>query len=90
MKKLAIWSAIVILLAGPMTFAQGKVDVNQANIKDLVSLSGMNEERARAIVRFREKEGPIRSTRDLAKVPGFSEEFIRANPSLVEELNVKR
>ena len=90
MYKIVISSLIAILLTGSIAIAQGKVDINKAEIKGLMSLPGMTEDKAEAIVRYRTDNGPIRSEADLAKVPGFSEEFIRANPELVKELGVKR
>ncbi len=47
------------------------VDLNAANVEALDALPGVGQARARAIVRYRETNGPFRAVQELARVPGF-------------------
>jgi len=53
------------------------VDVNLATVADLVGLPGIGPARARAIVAFRESNGPFRQLDDLRRVPGFPASVVR-------------
>jgi competence ComEA-like helix-hairpin-helix protein len=59
----------------PVTPAQlggpGQVDLNSADVASLDSLPGVGPSRARAIVRYREANGPFRAVQELARVSGF-------------------
>ena len=50
------------------------VNVNTATVEELdKQLTGIGPAKARAIVEYREKNGPFKSVDDLAKVPGSKE-----------------
>jgi competence ComEA-like helix-hairpin-helix protein len=49
----------------------GPVDLNSADVASLDALPGVGAARARAIVRFREANGPFHAVQELARVPGF-------------------
>jgi competence ComEA-like helix-hairpin-helix protein len=51
--------------------ALGAVDLNSADVSALDALPGVGPARARAIVRFREANGPFHAVQELARVPGF-------------------
>jgi competence protein ComEA len=54
--------------------AQGteqKVDLNKASKKELMSVKGINSEKARAIMSYRKKHGDFKSLDDLKEVRGF-------------------
>ena len=53
------------------------VDLNLATASDLVGLPGIGPARARAIVAFRESNGPFRQLEDLKRVPGVPVSLIR-------------
>jgi len=53
------------------------VEVNRATVADLVGLPGIGPARARAIVAFRESNGPFRQLDDLKRVPGFPASLVR-------------
>lgn len=53
------------------------VNVNRATVADLVGLPGIGPARARAIVAFRESNGPFRQLDDLKRVPGFPGTLVR-------------
>ena len=53
------------------------VDVNLATVADLVGLPGIGPARARAIIAFRESNGPFRQLDDLKRIPGFPASLLR-------------
>lgn len=51
----------------------GKVDLNAAGKEELMSLSGIGEARAEAILRYREQKGRFTSVEELKEVEGIKE-----------------
>ena len=51
----------------------GKININTASIKDLQTLNGIGESKAKAIVDYRTKNGNYKSIEDIKKVTGISE-----------------
>ncbi len=49
----------------------GKININSARIDDLKKLPGIGESLARAILEFREQNGPFQKIDDLLNVPGI-------------------
>lgn len=47
------------------------VDLNTAGVSEFDALPGIGAARARAIVTYRQANGPFRAVQDLARVPGF-------------------
>jgi competence protein ComEA len=50
-----------------------KIDINRAEAWLLEALPGVGEVKARAIITYRETNGPFRDINELEKVPGFGE-----------------
>lgn len=79
-----VFSALVLVLfvltAGGL-LAQGKIDINSADVKELMSLQGVGEVRAKAIVTYRQTHGPFQSLDDLRNVPGIGDKIIQDNRS---------
>jgi competence protein ComEA len=50
---------------------RGQVDLNQADIEDLVQLPGIGPELAGRIVKFRDQRGKFRKVDDLLAIPGI-------------------
>lgn len=50
-----------------------KVSINDADVTELMSLPGIGESKAKAIVTYREKNGRFQSLEDLMKVPGIKQ-----------------
>lgn len=70
--------------AGPAAEAEsaapaGRVDINTAGKSLLMTLPGIGEERALAIIRYRRANGPFRYVEELLQVPGIG-------PGTVEKL----
>ena len=71
---------LLVLTAGGL-LAQGKIDINSADVKELMSLRGVGEARAQAIVTYRQTNGPFQSLDDLKKVPSIGDKIIQDNRS---------
>jgi competence protein ComEA len=76
----ALVLVLLVLTAGGL-LAQGKVDINSADVKELMSLRGVGEARAKAIVTYRQTYGPFQSLDDLKKVPSIGDKIIQDNRS---------
>lgn len=65
-----------------------KVNINKADNKALMQISGFNQHKAHALLTYRKKHGEFTSLDDLRKVPGFkrmSEEKFKA---MVEQFSL--
>lgn len=51
--------------------SDGRVNLNQASLQELISLPGIGESKAEAIIRYREEAGAFKRVEDLESVPGF-------------------
>jgi competence protein ComEA len=71
--------AALVLLAPPAVFAD-PVNVNTADAAALAkALSGIGPAKAKAIVSYREKNGPFKTVDQLAMVEGISQKLIDKN-----------
>lgn len=57
----------------PAAAVSGKVNLNTATVEELMTLPGIGEKRAKAIVADREANGPFRVPEDLTRVDGIGE-----------------
>lgn len=62
------------------------VNINSADVTTLVSLDGIGESKARAIIEYRETHGPFASIEDLAQVKGIGARTVEKN---ADRLTVK-
>ncbi len=53
--------------------AEGLVNINQADVSELMTLSGIGEARAQMIVEYRKENGGFQTTGDIMKVSGIKE-----------------
>lgn len=58
--------------------ADGRVDINTANLQELQLIEGIGPVKAQRIVDYREAHGPFHSVEELAKVEGISEKTVAA------------
>ena len=81
--RLAPLPALLAALASaalPFAVPAGPVDINSADAATLArELNGVGESRARAIVEYREKNGPFASPDDLMNVSGVGPQILRLN-----------
>ena len=68
MKKLL---ALILAIVSFIGMAFAAVNINTADQKQLESLRGIGPVRAKAILSYREKNGPFRTLEDVDKVPGI-------------------
>ena len=64
---------LFIALLASVSVAFAPVNVNTATETELQSINGLGPEKAKAIVDYREKNGPFKSLEELAKVPGIDQ-----------------
>jgi competence protein ComEA len=70
--------ALALVAAAPAL--AGTVNINTADVKTLAKeLDGIGAERAKAIIAYREKNGPFKSADDLKKVQGVGPAIVERN-----------
>ncbi len=83
LSSIVIMVMMMALLMAGVALAQGKVDINKADVKELMSLKGIGEQKAKAIVKYRQMNGPFQSLDDLQGVPGIGEKTIADNKGMI-------
>jgi competence protein ComEA len=77
MLKFRHLAAIAALLAASAVLAAEPVDINTASAESLAAaISGVGITKARAIVTYREQNGPFESVDDLARVSGIGSQTV--------------
>ncbi|MFD1009047.1 MULTISPECIES: ComEA family DNA-binding protein [Oceanisphaera] len=61
------------------------ININDANVEQLAMLTGVGAAKAKAIVEYREENGPFDSVDDLAKVSGIGPATVEKNRHLLTE-----
>jgi competence ComEA-like helix-hairpin-helix protein len=73
-----------MLLALPLLLQAGEtVNINTADKDALMTLKGIGEKRADAIIAYREQYGPFKSVDQLAEIEGIGQSFIDSNRELL-------
>lgn len=57
----------------------GKIDINSATQKELMTLKGVGEKVAASIIAYREAEGPFKSPQEIMKVKGCGSKTFAKN-----------
>ena len=96
MKKviLILLSSVVLLLPFSHSFALDnqasvamqfdKVDINQADVKQLMKLPGIGKKKAQAIVDYRQQNGLFQSVEELSKVKGIGKKLSQKLQAKIE------
>ena len=80
MKLLKACCLAVLLAASPFAYTADRVNLNTADAATLAAaIQGVGDAKAKAIVAFRNKNGPFKSVDDLAMVPGIGEKTVMKN-----------
>lgn len=76
-----VFSAVPFALADDVaaTAEQVSVNINAADIEDLVTLKGIGEKKAEAIIAWREQHGSFESVEQLLEVKGIGETTLAQN-----------
>lgn len=73
----------IVLLFPLLCIAEERIDINVADVETLMSIKGIGEKRALAIIDYREQYGPFKSVDDLSEVRGVSESLIERSRELL-------
>ncbi len=89
-KILFIWTASILafgfLLIGTAG-GQTKVELNKATAAQLGRCPGLNPALAKAIIDYRQKSGPFKTSEDLLKVKGITKEILdKLKPKLEKDI----
>ena len=80
MRALVPTLILALALGAAAPALAGTVNINTADVKTLAKeLDGVGAERAKAIVAYREKNGPFKSADDLKKVEGVGPAIVERN-----------
>ena len=55
------------------SYSGGKVNINTAGLEELMTLKGVGESRARAIIEYREQQGSFETPEDIMNISGIKE-----------------
>ncbi|MBI4518685.1 MAG: ComEA family DNA-binding protein [Deltaproteobacteria bacterium] len=70
-------AAIVLAVSTSATSAENKlVNINTASATELAGVKGIGDAKAKAIVEYREKNGPFKSVDDLGSVKGIGDKLL--------------
>ena len=69
----------VLLMLPLLTLAGESVNINTADKAALMTLKGIGEKRAEAIIAYRETHGPFKSVDQLNEVKGLGQMFVETN-----------
>ena len=74
------WIAAAMVALAPCLLFAGPVNVNEADAETIArELDGIGPAKARAIVEYRESNGPFETVEDLLKVKGIGEKVLESN-----------
>ncbi|AXT37760.1 helix-hairpin-helix domain-containing protein [Alteromonas sp. BL110] len=59
-----------------LTNLQQRIDLNSATVEQLVSLPGVGQSKAKAIIKYREEVGPFLEVAQLTQVKGIGEKML--------------
>ena len=79
MNTLRKFLLLFALVAPGIAFAAPPVNINTADKETLMTVKGVGERRAEAIIAYREEHGPFKSVEDLLAVQGIGRQIIDEN-----------
>ena len=79
MDKIRIVLFTLLLCLSCSLYAAGTVNINTADKDTLMTIKGVGEKRADAIIDYRKEHGPFASVDDLAHVEGIGQTTVDGN-----------
>lgn len=73
------WAVPALAEEAAQADSMGKVNINTADLEQLMSLNGIGESYANRIIEYRDKNGPFQAPEDILKVKGIGEKTFEAN-----------
>ncbi len=73
----------VLLILPTLVFAGEIININTADKEVLMSVKGIGERRAEAIINYRNEHGPYKSIDQLAEIKGIGQALVDANRSIL-------
>lgn len=70
--------SLLLCLSLPL-YADEAININTADQSALMSIKGVGEKRAQAIIAFRKEHGPFASVEDLSRVQGIGASTVEQN-----------
>jgi len=81
---------LFLLLIIGVTLCFGAVDINRAGKNELMSISGIGEVKADAILEYRKKHSCFKNIEELKEVKGFGEGFLEKNKKNIKTSDCKK
>lgn len=79
------WMLVMILVLSPVLALAEKLDINTATAEQLDEvMRGVGPNKAAAIVRYRELNGPYKSIYQIAKIKGIAKRTVLINEDVIE------
>ena len=72
-------AVVMILVAPAWAVDSGKINLNKATVEELAQLNRIGMKYAERIVKYREDNGPFKTTEELTKVPGIGVKTLELN-----------
>ena len=69
----------VLLTLPTLLFAADLININTADKDGLMSIKGVGDKRAQAIIAYREEHGPFKSIEQLTEIKGIGQYFVDVN-----------
>ena len=80
-----------VLLSLPVLLYAGQtININTADKELLMSIKGVGEKRAEAIIAYRKKNGPFKSVDQLSEIKGLGQYFVDSNREVLVVKNKKK
>jgi competence protein ComEA len=79
---LVLVAFLIVSFAQPVMAGKGKININTATKKELVTLNGVGKKKADRLIEYRE-EHPFEKIEDLKNVQGISQKTLDKNKDLI-------
>lgn len=83
--------ALISVVVASQVVATEKLNINTATLEELMSLKGIGDAKAEAIIEYREAHGPFKCIEDLKNVKGIGDQLFDSIKSeiTIEEITIE-